>query len=207
MWIRLYGEVFYSNSFIHFDGILWMNFNELCCRSWCRCWFSCFDDLTLYLEWSLVVAIEHLLLVFIEFTPMWIDRAPTLAGIKICASPFPSTMTLVPRHSPVFTRPPVMTSQYWPVGKLVNNLTFISYGSRLNATNPRVPRLNAIWFFPLFQKLTTGAVCTTFLNATIFRMAGQRCSQTQPFTHWPLASNFGEVMRPSLSLGGPAVGM
>lgn len=141
----------------------------------------------------------------ISFTPIWILRTPTPIGTLISASPFSSTITLAPEHSPFSSTLPVMTSQYSPPGKLVNNFTFISNGSLLKAVNPRVPRLNAIWFFPLFQKLATGASRTTFLNTTMLRMAGQRCSHTQPFTHWPVASDSGEIMWPSLSLGGPAV--
>lgn len=171
-----------------------------------RCCMGLSNDSTLFLKWKKWIFLNPKKAIFHRHwsTAMWMARTPTSDSRLIWASPFSLTTTLVPVQSPLPSTSPVMTSQYSPFGKLVNNFAFKSNGSILMAMKPRVPRLKAIWFFPFDQKLTTGASPTTFRNATILRIAGQRCSHTHPFVHCPFALNSGEIMCPLAALGGPA---
>lgn len=124
-----------------------------------RCRMSHSNDSTLFLKWKKWIFLNSKIAISHRHWPtaMWMARTPTSDRRLIRASPFSLTTTLEPLQSPLPSTSPVMTSQYSPFGKLVNNFAFKSNGSILMAMKPRVPRLKAIWFFPFDQKLTTGA--------------------------------------------------
>ncbi len=79
-----------------------------------------------------------------------------------------------------------ITSQYLPAGSPVCIQLLLSGpnvpgsvpGSALISTNPRRPRPNAIWRWPLLHQCATGSqlALTAFRNPTIFAMGRQRCS-------------------------------
>src|SRR5258706_7376884 len=75
----------------------------------------------------------------------------------------------------------------------------------LIATNPLVPRENAIAFAPLSHQWLMSVPATTWRKPTMFRIDGSRCSHT----HWPtvavsrLAAQLTAVVQPLASDGRP----
>src|SRR5712691_2837153 len=78
--------------------------------------------------------------------------------------------------------------------------------SLLIATNPLVPRENAIAFAPLSHQWLMSLPATTWRKLTIFEIEGSRCSQT----HWPapavsrLEAQVTGSVQPYGSDGGPS---
>ena len=76
----------------------------------------------------------------------------------------------------------------------------------LMATNPLLPRENAIALAPLSHQWFTSVPATTWRKLTIFKIEGSRCSQT----HWPipavsrLEAQTTGVVQPVASEGGPS---
>src|SRR5206468_4164415 len=76
-------------------------------------------------------------------------------------------------------RPPVSRSQYVPGAKPVGTVTASVVPSRLIATNPLLPRENAIAFAPSSHQLVTSVPATVRRKRTMLRRYGSRCSHTQ----------------------------
>src|SRR5258706_1674012 len=76
----------------------------------------------------------------------------------------------------------------------------------LIATNPLLPRENAIALAPLSHQWFTSVPATTWRKLTIFKIDGSRCSQT----HWPapavsrLVAPLTGHLQPTPCEGGPS---
>src|SRR5262245_29346239 len=98
-------------------------------------------------------------------------------GSVICTLLVESTTNDVPTQTPALFPPPI-TSQYVPGAIPVTTVVSTVDVSRLIATNPFVPRENAIAFAPLSHQWLTSVPATTLRNRTMFRIDGSRCSHT-----------------------------